>query len=264
VDASVQQARQQVLQAERTADQSRRALLDLMGVAPDAFERLQYDLDAEVPFRSDDEVVDQATQTSLKMMGYKAQKQALEAGRDAAVLEMRPALNAVGRVSQAALFPNGDGLDDEFGYTVFGGVRYERTFGDAASQTQLRQAEIDLRRVDSEIARLKQQIRTSAGEHNAAILNAREQIGEARKMLEIAEQRLKTEERNFRIGRIPLRDLIEARNQVTQAGYMLAAARVSLQFAATERKLLDGSMTLPWRGEMLRRMKLDKSLGGGQ
>lgn len=258
-EAGVQQAKLQVVGATRGRDAARRSLLDLMGVAPDAFDTVSYDVEKPVTDVDADALTGQGVASSLALRTLEAQRDATEVAQLRVREQMKGGLSAVASVSQEALFPNGTGLDDDVGYIAFGGVRYTQTFGNAGRVTEIRQREIDRRRIESQIARKKQQIRAAAGEHTAAIASARTQIEEAQKLLDTARRRYETEQRNFSIGRIPLRDLVDARNMVVNAEYNLALARVSLQQAATERSLLDGSMTAAYRMQILK----DLQLGGG-
>lgn len=167
-------------------------------------------------------------------------------------------LFAIGRVGEQALFPNGtdsqgDPFDDDFGVVAFGGLRWERNFGESAARTRVRQARIELKRLDADVTRAKERIRTAAAEHLAAIAFAKKRLDAARGLVATQESRLAEEERNFGIGRSPLRDVIEARNALTQARFLEASARVSLQMAATERDLLDGTLTAPWRERLAAR-----------
>lgn len=254
--SAVHQVRQQLLGAEQAADGSRRALLELMGADPDAYDAIAYDLDREVVDVPASEVLQAAIASNLKLQTLDAQKKVADLDVQMAREQLRSRVVAIGRVSQEALFPNGAGFDDDVGYTAFAGVRYEKDFGNADAQIRLRQARIDIRRIESEVLRTKQKLEAASEGHVSSIRNARQRIADAEEMVNVAEERLQTEERNFNIGRIPLRDLIDARNQVTQSKYALAAARVSLQMAATDRDLTSGSLTTSWRKRILAQMNV--------
>lgn len=249
--AAVQQALDQRLAAEWIVDQARRAFLDVVG-APGAYEFASYDLDAPVPERSLEEVVSAAFEASLGL-------RALENRRDAQHLvvalsdeRVKPRLSAVARLREDALFPRGDDFDDDLGFTTFLGLRFDKTFGNAEANVDRRQARLELRRIDAEIARKRERIRTAAAEQDAAIASARARVLASQELVGIQEARLREEQRNFDIGRAVLRDLIEARQQVTGAKFLLDAARVTLRMAAEERALLAGDLTGKWRDRLAR------------
>lgn len=249
--AAVQQAVDQRLGAQRAVDQARRMVLDAVG-APGAYGSAEYDLDAEVPERSLDDVVAAAEEASL---GLRALENRRESQRYVAALAdeaVKPRLSAIARFREDALFPEGNGFDDDVGFTTFLGLRLDKTFGNAQAVVDRRRAQLDLRRIDAEIARTRERIRTAAAEQQAAIASARSRVRAAEELVGIQEARLREEQRNFDIGRAVLRDLIEARQQVTGARFLLDSARVSLRMASEERDILTGEMTRVWRERLLR------------
>lgn len=250
VAAAVQQARDQALVAERAIDASRRVLLDRIGAAADEYGGIAYDLEApveEVPLGT---VVKRAEESSLALRALESAREAQNVTLSIAAAERRGRVFAVGRFREETLFPDGSAFDEDIGYTAYLGVRWERRFGNAAADVSTRQASLELRRIENDIARAKEIIRVAASEHEAAIRSARVRVESAQELVRIQERRQTEERRNFDIGRSFLRDVIEARQQVTAARFQLAAARVALRMAATERELLSGSLTAPWREKL--------------
>lgn len=259
VEAGVQQAADQVLAAARGVDFARRMLLDRIGSPAPSPSVPEYSLDRSISDIDVDEVVSRAEGSSLALRSLHAAKQTQLASIAVADETLGSRVFAIGRLGEHALFPNGtdagtgERFPDDAGVVVFGGLRWERNFGEAAVTTRVRQARIELRRIDAETARAQERIRTAAEEQLAALRSARERAAAAAALLATQTSRLAEEERNFAIGRSQLRDVIEARQQLTQARYLRAASLVTLQMVATERDLLAGSLTAPWRESLARR-----------
>lgn len=249
--AAVQQAVDQRLGAERAVDQARRALLDAIGT-PGAFERAEYDLDQPVPEMPVEQVIREADGASLALRALRNRREAQTYVLALSDEQVKPRLSAVGRLREDALFPNGSAFDDDVGFTTFLGLRLDKTFGNTEANVDRRRARLELRRIDAEIARTREQIRTAAAEQQAAIASARARVEAAQELLRIQQARLREEQRNFNIGRSFLRDLIEARQQVTVARFLLDGARVGLRMAGTERALLTGELTGGWRERLAR------------
>lgn len=249
--AAVQQAVDQRLAAERVVDGARRALLDVVG-APGEYASAAYDLDAPVPERPLDDVVKNALDASLGLRALENRREAQQIVIALSDERVKPRLSAIARLREDALFPHGDDFDDDLGFTTFLGLRLDKTFGNAGADVDRRQARLELRRIDAEIARTRERIRTAAAEQDAAISSARARVQAAKELVGIQEARLREEQRNFDIGRAVLRDLIETRQQVTLARFLLDAARVSLRMAGEERALLEGELTASWRDRLAR------------
>lgn len=265
VEAGVQQAAEQVLAGERAVDAARRVVLDRIGSPVPAPSSPEYSLDRPIADLSVDEVISRAGAASLALRSLHAAKQAQLAAIAADEDALGSRVFAIGRVGEHALFPNGtdasgDPFPDDAGFVLFGGVRWERNFGESSRRTRVRQANIEIRRFDAEIARAREQIRTAAEEQSAALRSARERAEAAAALVATQTARLAEEERNFGIGRSQLRDVIEARQQLTQARYLRAASLVTLQMAATERDLLAGSLTTAWRESLSRRAPAYRSI----
>lgn len=250
VAAAVQQARDQRIAAERAIDATRRVLFDRIGATGNEWGGISYDLSTpveEVPLET---VVKRAEESSLTLRALESAREAQHFTLAIAAAQQRGRVFAVGRFREETLFPDGSAFDTDIGYTAYLGLRWERRFGNAASDVSAKQASLELRRIDADIARTKEVIRVAAAEHEAAIRSARVRVESAEELVRIQEKRHAEERRNFDIGRSFLRDVIEARQQVTAARFQLAAARVALRMAATERELLAGSLTGPWRDRL--------------
>lgn len=250
VAAAVQQARDQAIAAERAIDASRRVLLDRIGATQAQYGAIAYDLEEPVEDVPLDTVVKRAEESSLALRALESAREAQTVTLSIAAAEQRGRVFAVGRFREETLFPDGAAFDADIGYTAYLGVRWERRFGNAAADVSTRQASLALRRNENDVARAKEQIRVAASEHEAAIRSARVRVESALELVKIQERRQAEERRNFDIGRSFLRDVIEARQQVTAARFQLAAARVALRMAVTERELLSGSLTAPWREKL--------------
>ncbi len=261
--AAVQQAKEQLLAAERALDQSRRGLLDRVGVQEGAYARVEYDLKRAVREEPLESLVARAEASSLALRSLNHSRRAREVEITLARTQQQSSLYAIGRLSEQGLFPNGS-FDDDFGFVAFGGLRWDKAFGDSDAKTRIRQADLDLKRLDADIARTKERIRVAAAEANAAIASARERIKNAEDLVATQEKRYAEEQKNFDIGRSLLRDVIEARQSLTGARFGLAAARVSLQMAATERDLLAGGLTESWRERLASRNPAYRAVSNGE
>ncbi len=244
--AALEVALDQKLAVERTLDAARRALLDRIG-APDSFTDASFALDAAVPPLAFRDVVAKAEASSLALRALARQEQARESGRLLAHAQQRARLLAVGKVGEQALFPEGDTFADEVGPVGYLGLRYEVTFGNSDALVRAEQANLDLKRLVAEQARMRERVHTAASEIDAAITSATARAQAARQLLRTQGARYAEEQRNYSIGRTVLRDLIEVQQDVTRAQFLLDAALVSLQMAASERDLLTGEATVRWR-----------------
>lgn len=252
-EAAVQQAEEQLLTAQGAVGTARRYLLERIGDPGSAAERPDYSLDIPADLPSLDESIARAEAASLALRALRSARMAQAFAAAIAEESLRPRLFALGRLDGQLLLPNGAGLDDDHGTVAFVGLRWERTFGDADAKTRIRQSGIETRRLDAETARARERLRTAVEEHRASIETAKARAAVAAGLVRTQEQRLAEEERNFSFGRAQLRDVIDARQQLTGARYLRAAALVSLSQASSELQLLDGTLTAPWREALARR-----------
>ena len=167
----------------------------------------------------------------------------------------RGTLSAIGSVGEEALFPDGP-FESDYGFVLFGGLRYDIGLGKTEADVREAQARLALQEIDVTIENTERILRETTRRLQTIAEHQQQQIKSSVETVNLRKAHLDEEQRNYRIGRSVLKNVVDARTALTRATYAQNSIKVSLLMTASELALLDGRLTETWRQQLGQRSTL--------